>query len=152
MSDDFGAISGPTIAAISAAISAASAVAGGVTSYMSGQANAAIAKSEAEQRMAAARQAAARQDRINAQRQAALVAQVAGQGTTMEGSPMEVYLANAKQGKLESKSILYGGQLAAGSKNFEADLASMQGTGALIGGSLKGVSELSPVYDWIKTL
>ena len=139
-----------TIAAIAASVSAVSAVATGVTSYMSGQANAAMAKSEAEQALAVGQQEAARTRRLVAHRQAAFLAQA--EDTNINDSPMQVYLANAKQGELEAQDKIYAARLRAGSKIFEGDLASMKGTGGLISGSLKGVSEVGPIYDWLKGL
>jgi molybdopterin-biosynthesis enzyme MoeA-like protein len=74
--------------------------------------------------------------------QSKLVATAGGQGTTMEGSPMEVYLANAKQGELEAQDQAYAGLLRAHAKRLEALNAKQRGNAGLTTGLIGAVSPI----------
>src|ERR1043166_770819 len=97
----------PDISSVGTLLTASSSVFKGVSGYQAGSANAAQAKAEGEQALLVGQENAARQRRAVAYKQAQLKAQVGGQGTTMEGSPMEIYLENAKQGELEAQDQSY---------------------------------------------
>jgi hypothetical protein len=106
----------------------------GVAGFASGRQNAAYAEADAKQAQVNAQAEATRQRRIVASQQATLRADVGAQGTTFTGSPMEVYLANAKQGEIEAQDKLYAGKLKARSLRAEADIYSRGATSSLFGG------------------
>lgn len=110
----------------------------GIAGMRSAQQNAAYAKADAQQALLQGDTEANRQRRINAAQQAELVAQTGAQGTTMTGSPMEVYLENAKQGELQAQDLKYGAQLKARSYNQQADIYNREASASLFTGIAKG--------------
>ena len=106
----------------------------GLSGFASGQQNAAYAQADAKQAMVTARAEADRQRRIVATQQAQLRADVGAQGTTFTGSPMEVYLANAKQGELEAQDKIFAGKLKKRSLQNEANIYEDQSYGSLFSG------------------
>lgn len=124
------------------ALSAAQ-LAKGFAGYQSGAANSEAAKQEAQQAMAAAEQNAARQRRLVAYQQSTLRANAGAQGGTLEGSPMEVYLANAKEGELQTQDELYAGLIKKQSKRAAAANYRAGGAGDLFGGITSGIAALT---------
>ena len=116
------------------AVSALMAVMQGVSSYQANKQNAAAAKAEGKQAEAAGLANAARQRQIIAAQQSQLTADVGASGTLMSGSPMEVYLANAREGEITAQDEIYKGRLTALGKYNQARIYKQQGTSALIGG------------------
>jgi hypothetical protein len=132
-----------TIGLIMTAVSAAMSVVGGIQQSQANKANAANAKADAAQAMEQGKAESQRQQRINVARQAELVAAAGASGTTMSGSPMEVYLENAKQGSLEEQDPIYGAKLRARGLNQQADIYNRQATSSLFegfGGAVKGLA------------
>lgn len=106
----------------------------GLSGFASGQQNAEYARADAKQSMINARAEADRQRRIVAVQQAQLRADVGAQGTTFTGSPMEVYLANAKQGELEAQDKIFAGKLKKRSLSEQANIYENTAWGSLAGG------------------
>lgn len=115
-------------------LSAGFSVLQGLSGFAAGRQNAANANADAKQAQVNAQAEAARQRRIVAAQQSTLRAESGASGTTFSGSPMEVYLANAKAGEIEAQDKIYAGKLKARSLKAEADIYSRQATGALLGG------------------
>jgi hypothetical protein len=138
MSDDVGmGMFGPLL-------TAAGSVFKGVAGYRAGSANAAASKSEADQAILVGQENTARQRRLVAYQQSKLKAQVGSQGTTMEGSPMEVYLENAKQGELQAQDQAYVALLTAHAKKMKAAGESAKGLSELTSGFLGGLAAFFP--------
>lgn len=134
---------GIEVGAVMAAISAAMAVAGSVASSNAQQTQANYAKADAEQAMLTGQAESQRQARINQAKQAELIAGAGAQGTTMAGSPMEVYLENAKQGALEEADPLYGATLKNRSLRNQASIYNRQATNSLYTGIGEGAGKLA---------
>lgn len=115
-------------------VSAGFSILQGLSGFASGQQNAAYAQADAKQAMVNARAEADRQRRIVAIQQGQLRADVGAQGTTFTGSPMEVYLANAKQGELEAQDKLFEGKLKKRSLKAQANIYENQAYGSLFSG------------------
>ena len=122
---DFGIVSG--------SLTAAMALAQGVASYQSGQANAAYAKAEG--------QAAQRAATLEAGRYAQKAAYDLGKdraGAAASGfgagTGTEALAAKASSYGLDIDSILYGGQVAKAQADHSAALSRQRGVGALLGG------------------
>jgi hypothetical protein len=126
-------------------VSAGFSVLSGLSGFASGQQNAAYAEADAKQSMINARAEADRQRRLVAIQQSQLRADVGAQGTTFSGSPMEVYLANAKAGEMEAQDKIYAGKLKKRSLLAQADIYRNQGYGSLFGGFAGAAGSLAKV-------
>lgn len=127
-------------------LAAAFSVIQGVSGFFAGREEAAFRKAEGKQALATGQAEATRQRRIIAAQQSQLTADVGASGTTMAGSPMEVYLANAREGELQAQDRIYAGQLTAFGKKQEAALAKRRGTSELLGGIAGAASKLGPLF------
>lgn len=134
-------------AGIAAVMMAAGKVMEGISGFTSNRQNAAYADAEAKQAMVTGEANAARQRRLVATKQSALRAQVGAQGTTMEGSPFEVYLANAKQGELEAQDKLYDAKLKQQQAKIQRDIYKKQAWGSLTSGLMGGATSLAGSYS-----
>lgn len=117
-----------------AAIQAVGSIMQGVASMQANRQNAAFATAEGKQAVATGDAEARRVRAQVAQQQATLRASAGAQGTTFTGSPMEVYLENAKQGEIMAQDRSYQGQLIKRSKKMEANIYKRQAGSALMGG------------------
>lgn len=130
------------------AVSAAMSVVGGIQSSQAQKQNKLNAQGDAEQAMVTGQAEADRTRRINQARQAELIAQTGASGTMMTGSPMEVYLENAKQASLEEQDPIYGANLRSKSLKQQASIYGRQATNALFegfgGAAGKASTMLSP--------
>jgi hypothetical protein len=125
-----------------ALVSAGFSVMQGISSYNTGKQNEKNAKIEAKQELAVGQENATRQRRIVASQLAQQSADTGASGTTGIGSPMEVYLANAKQGELQAQDQLYQGKIGAYGKKKQADIYNRQASSSLVGGIAGAVSTL----------
>ena len=128
-----------TIGAIMAAVSAAMAVASGVSQHKAQKQQALNAEAAAEQEMLTGKAESARVARINQAKQAEMRAAAGAQGTTLSGSPMEVYLENAKQAALEEADPIYGSNIRAKGLKQSASLYNRAATSSLVSGIGEGV-------------
>jgi hypothetical protein len=124
------------------ALSAAMSVAGGIASANTEKQNSLNAEADADLAVQQGQSEADRQRAITRASQAKLVAESGAQGTTLTGSPMEVYLANAKQGEIEAQDKVYAGNLKARGLKAQAGMYNRQATSSLIGGTASGVGTL----------
>jgi hypothetical protein len=125
------------------AITAAMSIASGVAESKAQKQNALFAEAEGEQAMLTGQAESARQARINQAKQSELIAASGASGTTFTGSPMEVYLANAKQAALEEADPLYGATLKQRQAKAQSNIYNRQASSALFGGVAKGVGTLA---------
>jgi len=140
MSDDFGMI-GPLV-------SGAGSLFKGIAGYQAASANATAANQEAQQALEVGQEESARTRRQVAVIQSQLRASVGHQGTTMAGSPMEVYLENAKQGEIFAQDELYKATLRARAKKIAAGQATDLARNDLTAGILGAVA--SPLLSKLK--
>lgn len=124
------------------AMSAAMSVVGGISSANTEKQNSLNAKADADLAVQQGASEADRQRSITRAKQAELLASTGAQGTVTTGSPMEVYLANAKQGEIEAQDKIYAGNLKARGLKAQADIYNRQATSALVGGVASGVGTL----------
>jgi len=130
-------------AAAAQGIQAIGSIMQGVASMQANRQNAANAMAEGKQAVATGDAEANRVRAQVAQQQATLRAGAGAQNTTMEGSPMEVYIENAKQGEIMAQDRSYQGQLVKRSKKMEANIYKRQAGAAMLGGLFKAVGAFS---------
>lgn len=117
-----------------AAIQAVGSIVQGIGEMQTQRQNAANATAEGKQAVVTGEAEARRVRAQVAAQQGELRAGAGAQGTTFTGSPMEVYLENAKQGEIMAQDRSYQGQLIKRTKKMEANLYIRKATGAMVGG------------------
>ena len=131
-----------TIGVMMAAISAAMSVASGISQSQAAKQQSLNAEAAAEQEQITGQAESARIARINQAKQAELRANAGAQGTSFSGSPMEVYLENAKQAALEEADPLYGAATRSNALKQSASLYNRSATTKLVSGIGEGVGAL----------
>jgi hypothetical protein len=119
----------------------------GISSYRTGKQDAADEKRMGKYNEAVGQTNAARQRQLVAAQQSQLVAESGSSGTLMTGSPMEVYLANARQGEITAQDEIAQGRLAALSNYKKAQNSKQKGTSELIGG-VGGAVKTIGSFNW----
>jgi hypothetical protein len=83
--------------------------------------------------------------------QSQLLADTGASGTTTTGSPMEVYLANAKQGEIQAQDKIYAGKLKGRSLRMAAGINSRQASSQLLSGIGSGAASLGSLGSKLAT-
>ena len=130
------------VAMLMSALSAAAGIAGSVASANTEKQSALNAEADADLAVQQGQSEADRQRGITRAKQAELLATTGAQGTITTGSPMEVYLANAKQGEMEAQDKIYAGNLKARGLKTQAGMYNRQATSQLIGGGAQAAGTL----------
>ena len=133
----------PIMMVVSAVMSAVQ----GISSYQTGKQDAAEEKRLGKYNEAVGQANAARQRQLVVAQQSQLQAESGASGTLMTGSPMEVYLANARQGEITAQDEITQGRLAALSNYKKAQNYKQKATSELIGGASKAASTIGS-FNW----
>jgi hypothetical protein len=136
---------------IALAVAAGEKIGQGLTDFTTNRQNAAYASADAKQATLTANAEAARVRRQVAFQQSSLRAQAGAQGTTFTGSPMEVYLENAKQGELMAQDKVYAGRLKSRAFKIQRDIYTKQAWNALIGAAIGFGGEAGKAYGGAPT-
>ncbi len=127
-------------------IQAVGSITKGVAEMQAERQNAAFATAEGKQALVTGEAEASRIRRQVAAQQGQLKAGAGAQGTTFEGSPMEVYQANALQGEVEARDPLFKAALIKRSKDFEAGMYKRKAGAALLGGLFQAGGSAASAY------
>lgn len=118
----------------------------GVSEMQANRQNAAFATAEGKQAVVTGEAEASRVRRQVAATQGQLRAQAGAQGTTFQGSPMEVYINNALEGEIQARDKIYEGKLIQRSKQYQANLYKRQAGAALMGGLFQAGGAAASAY------
>jgi hypothetical protein len=124
-------------------VSAGSQLLKGMAGYQSGRQNASYLNQAADQALAAG---AANKDIVDRKNRAALgelKAGVGAQGTTMEGSPLLVYLSSVTNAAIEGQNEYYQGSLKSQGLRQQAKISKSDATSSLWEGIVKGAGTLA---------
>ena len=128
------------------AIMAVGSIMKGVAEMQANRQNAAFANAEGKQALVTGEAEAARVRKQVAATQGTLMASAGAQGTTLEGSPIDVYIDNALQGEMMAQDKIYEGKLIKRSKSYQANLYKRQAGAAMLGGLFQAGSSAASAY------
>lgn len=131
-----------TLGFIFSAASSVFSIVKGISDSNTEKQNALNQKADAASALQIGQANAERQRGIVRAQQAKLVAETGASGTTFTGSPMEVFLENAKQGELTAQDELFQGQIRARGLKIQASQSKKAASSALVGGIASGVGSL----------
>lgn len=135
-----------TIGMAFSALSGVFSVVQGISGMNTEKQNALNNKADAKLAETQGQNEATRQRNITRAQQSELLANTGASGTLATGSPMEAYLANAKQGEMEAQDKIYAGNLKSRSLKAAAKINSRQATSQLIGGLGAGAATLGGMF------
>lgn len=125
---------------IAAIVGAASSVASGIQGYQSSKAQAKFAERQAQIEQDKGNYEAARQRDQNKRAIDKMRGDYLSSGIALDGSPMAVIEDSTAEGSLDEQAIRYGATIKRDNYRFEAGMAKMNGTSALVGGALGAIT------------